>query len=95
MIETTEQNKRALEILMKILVTSKGEVLKTSEEKELGKAISFIMDYIPLEDRKYGISLLAENLTDDLSDDNSLKNRFSLWAKVENTIGYLIMKMIC
>ncbi len=81
MIETTEQNKRALEILMKILVTSKGEVLKTSEEKELGKAISFIMDYIPLKDRKYGISLLMENLTDDLSDDNSLKNRFSLWAR--------------
>ena len=81
MIENTKENKRALEILMKILVTNKGESLKTSEEKELANAISFIMDFIPLKDRKYGISLLMENLTDDNSDENSLKQRFSLWAR--------------
>ena len=81
MIENTKENKRALEILMKILVTKKGETLKTSEEKELANAISFIMDFIPLKDRKYGISLLMENLTDDNSDENSLKQRFSLWAR--------------
>ena len=80
-IESNDNNKRSLQILMKILVTANGETLKTSEEKELTNAINFIMDYIPKEDRKYGISLLLENLTDDNSDDNSLKQRFSLWKK--------------
>ncbi|QKF77303.1 VirB3 family type IV secretion system protein [Arcobacter defluvii] len=81
MIENTKNNKRNLQILMKILVTANGEVLKTSEEKELANAIDFIMDFIPLSKRKYGISLLLENLTDDNTDENSLKQRFSLWKK--------------
>ncbi len=81
MCENTEINRRNLEILMKILVTANGETLKTSEEKELSTAINNIMNFIPLKDRKYGISLLLENLTDDNTDDNSLKQRFSLWKK--------------
>ncbi len=81
MIENTENNKRSLQILMKILVTANGETLKTSEEKELANAINHIMDFIPKEQRTYGISLLLENLTDDNKDENSLKQRFTLWKK--------------
>lgn len=61
MIENTENNKRSLQILMKILVTANGETLKTSEEKELANAINHIMDFIPKEQRTYGISLLRKS----------------------------------
>ena len=48
-IESNDNNKRSLQILMKILVTANGETLKTSEEKELTNAINFIMDYIGID----------------------------------------------
>lgn len=80
MIENTQNNQRNLQILMKILVTANGEALKTNEEKELARAINSIMSF-PKEARTYGISLLLENLTDDNSDENSLKQRFSLWKR--------------
>lgn len=80
MIEDSQNNRRNLQILMKILVTANGETLKTSDEKELAKAIDTIMNF-PKKDRTYGISLLLENLTDDNKDENSLKQRFSLWKR--------------
>lgn len=81
MIENTPTNKRSLQILLKILVTANGEILSTSEEKKLSNAIDFILDNFEMEERKYGISLLLENLTDDIADDNSLKSRFELWKR--------------
>jgi len=80
MVTATQENIRKLQILMKVIVTLNGETLKTSEEKELALAIENIMKN-NIEDRTYGISLLLENLTDDNSDENSLKQRLSLWKK--------------
>jgi len=80
MVASTKENIRKLQILMKVIVTLNGEILKTSEEKELSQAIDNIMKN-NIEDRTYGISLLLENLTDDNSDENSLKQRLSLWKK--------------
>ncbi len=81
MVENNAENKRQLQILLKILVTMNGEILSTSDERKLANAIDFVMDNFETHERKYGISLLLENLTDDIEDENSLKSRFELWQK--------------
>lgn len=88
MIESTEANKRNLQILIKVLITRNGELLTSSDEKKLNSAIDFVMDNFIKEDRKFGISLLLENLTEDINDENSLKSRLELWKK-GNKFGWV------
>ena len=87
MIEATNENIRKLQILMKIIVTQNGETLRTSDEEQIATAINNVMSH-DIKDRTYGISLFLENLTDDNTDDNSLKRRFNLWKK-GNKFGWV------
>lgn len=75
MVESTPENIRALKNIIKLCVTRKGEVLNTKEEKKLSDAVDFIMTQFDVQERKYPISLLLENITEDANDDNSLKSR--------------------
>lgn len=81
MIEATPQNIRSLQILIRLLVTRNGEFLTSSDEKKLNAGIDFIMNGFEKKDRTYGISLLLENLTEDINDQNSLKSRLELWSR--------------
>lgn len=81
MVESTPENIRALKSLITILVTRKGEKLNAKEEKKISDAVEFIMREFKKEERKYPISLLLENLTEDVNDDNSLKSRLMAFKK--------------
>lgn len=87
MVEVTKENIRKLQILMKILVTANGEILRTSDEEQIATAINNVMSH-DIKDRTYGISLFLENLTDDNTDENSLKRRFNLWKR-GNKFGWV------
>lgn len=75
MVANTQENLRALKSLITLLVTRKGEILNAKEEKKLSDAVEFVMREFKKEEREYPISLLLENLTEDVNDDNSLKSR--------------------
>lgn len=79
MCENTPSNKRHLQNLIKILVTRNNENLSSSEERKIGDAIDYLMDNFEREERKFGISLLLENITQNHEDENSIKNRLQLW----------------
>lgn len=81
MVDNTQNNIRGLQELMKLCVTRKGEILNTKEEKKLNDAILFIMNQFEKEERKYPISLLLENITEDTNDNNSLKSRLSAFQR--------------
>lgn len=81
MVESTQENVRQLKNLMKLCVTRKGEILNTKEEKKLSDAVDFIMTQFEIKERKYPISLLLENLTEDINDNNSLKSRLLAFKK--------------
>lgn len=81
MVEATQENLRALKGLVTMLVTRKGEFLNAKEEKKLSDAVEFIMREFKKYERKYPISLLLENLTEDINDDNSLKARLMAFKK--------------
>lgn len=87
MVEPTKENIRKLQILMKILATSNGETLRTSDEEEIATAIDIVMKNNK-QVRTYGMSLFLENLTDDNTNENSLKRRFNLWKK-GNKFGWV------
>ncbi len=88
MCDNTSSNIRNLNLLMKILVTRNGEILSSADEKKLSNAIDSVMTHFKKEERKYGISLLLENITPDYNDENSLKSRLELWKK-ENKFGWV------
>lgn len=75
MVEATQENIRQLKSLVKLLVTRNKEVLNTKEEKKLSDAVDFIMTQFEMSERKFPISLLLENITEDINDNNSLKSR--------------------
>lgn len=81
MVESTQENLRALKSLVTMLVTRKGEFLNAKEEKKLSDAVEFIMREFKKDERKFPISLLLENLTEDVNDDNSLKARLMAFKK--------------
>ena len=81
MCENTANNIRNINNLIKILVTRNGEKILSGDEKKLSNAINFIMENFEREERKFGISLLLENLTEDHTNENSLKSRLELWKK--------------
>lgn len=81
MVENTPENLRALKALMALLVTRKGEKLNAKEEKQLSDAVEFIMNEFEKDERKFPISLMLENLTENVNDDNSLKSRLISFKK--------------
>ncbi|EGL9917402.1 type IV secretion system protein VirB4, partial [Campylobacter coli] len=81
MVENTQENIRQLQSLMKLLVTRNNEILTTREEEMLNNAVNSLMKGFEKEERKYPISLLLENLTENVDDDNSLKSRLALFKK--------------
>lgn len=81
MVEASQENLRALKSLITLCVTRKGEVLNTKEEKKLSDAVDFIMTQFEMNERKYPISLLLENITEDVNDNNSLKSRLMAFKK--------------
>lgn len=81
MVEESAENIRALKSLVTMLVTRKGEFLNAKEEKKLSDAVEFIMREFKKDERKFPISLLLENLTEDVNDDNSLKARLTAFKK--------------
>lgn len=81
MVENTAENLRALKSLVSMLVTRKGESLNAKEEKKLSDAVEFIMREFKKDERKFPISLLLENLTEDINDNNSLKARLMAFKK--------------
>lgn len=80
-VKNTPENLRALKTLIAMLVTRKGEKLNAKEEKDLSDAVEFIMREFDKDERKYPISLLLENLTENAEDDNSLKARLASFAR--------------
>lgn len=88
MCENTPENVTNLTKLIKLLITRNNEVIKVKEEEAITKAIKFILNDISKEQRTYGISLLMENLTGDLGDDNSIKARLRIWSK-GNKFGHI------
>lgn len=81
MVESTQENIRQLQSLIKLLVTRNNEILTTREEEMLNNAVNSVMKGFEKEERKYPISLLLENLTENVDDDNSLKSRLALFKK--------------
>lgn len=89
MCDTTPNNIRELQNLIHILVTRKGEILTTAEEQQLNAAVESVMTQFEKEERKYGISLVLEHLTENINDQNSLKSRLSLWQH-GNKFGWVL-----
>lgn len=81
MTEATDKNINNIQRLMKMLVTRNGIILSIKDEEELFRAINFIMYEIDKEHRTYPISLLVEQITKEIDDDNSLTKRLMLWTK--------------
>lgn len=81
MCDNTAENIRNLQILMKLLVTRNDEKLTTKEEEDLNFAVVSIMNNFNKEDRKYGITLMLEHLTEGANEINSIKSRLSQWSK--------------
>lgn len=81
MVENTPVNIKNILNLIKILITRNGEMITPFDEQRLSNAVTFVMDNFEREERKYGISLVLENLTEDIYDANSIKSRLSLWSK--------------
>lgn len=81
MVESSAENIRKLQVLMKMLVTRNGELLTTLEEEHLNNAVESVMTHFDKDERRFGISLMLEHLTEDMSETNSLKSRLKLWSK--------------
>lgn len=88
MVYNNAENIRKLQTLMKMLVTRNGEILSTLEEENLNNAVVFIMDNFEKDERKFGISLMLEHLTEGMDEKNSLKSRLKLWA-TGNKFGWV------
>ncbi len=88
MCDATPNNIRELQNLIHLLVTRKGEILNTHEEQQLNAAVESVMTQFEKEERKYGISLVLEHLTENINDTNSLKSRLSLWQR-SNKFGWV------
>ena len=87
-IDNTPENIRRLQILVKMLVTRNGEILSTLEEESLNEAVVSIMNDFSKDEREYGISLLLEQITEDVRERNSLKSRLKLWSQ-GNKFGWV------
>lgn len=88
MVDNTEENIRKLQALITALVTRNGELLTAFEQETINTAIKSVMNNFAKEDRKYGITMLMQHLTEDINDANSVKSRLSLWQK-GNKFGWI------
>lgn len=82
MCEYTKRNIRKLEVLITIMI-GKQILLSPSDNQKITDAINFIMTEFDVKDRKYPISLLLENIDEDINKSNSIKQSLKLWKKGE------------
>lgn len=81
MCEATAENRRRLKMLMKMIVTKNGKVLKATEEEKLNRAVDSVLNAIKNpKDRKHGISLLIQSLTEGKNEDNSIVSILKAWT---------------
>ena len=82
MCEYNQKNVRKLEVLIKIMI---GEEIRLSpaDNQKITDAINFIMTEFDIKDRKYPISLLLENIDEDINKEYSIKEALKLWKKGE------------
>ncbi|MBZ7978541.1 VirB3 family type IV secretion system protein [Campylobacter sp. RM12642] len=81
MCDNTPENIRNLQILMKLLVTRNDEKISVKEEEDLNFAVISIMNNFNKEERKYGITLMLEHLTEGTNEINSIRSRLAQWSK--------------
>jgi type IV secretion system protein VirB4 len=84
MCENTEENIIHLQALVKLLVTGKDDPrLDTVEIDNLNKAVKTIMRF-PRKKRYRPITLLTQLITEEISDNDSLKKRLKQWTYGNN-----------
>lgn len=81
MCDNTAENIRNLQILMKLLVTRNDEKITVKEEEDLNFAVNSIMNNFNKDERKYGITLMLEHLTEGANEINSIRSRLAQWSK--------------
>ena len=79
MIDDNPTNIAFLNELIEMLASMNGELLSVGERDQIKIAINAVMKE-KKENRYKGMSLLLENIQSDMSNDNSLKRRLSIWA---------------
>ncbi|OCS32906.1 VirB3 family type IV secretion system protein (plasmid) [Campylobacter fetus] len=79
-VEATSQNITRLQTLIKMLVTRNDEKLLVSEERALNSAVEAVMLNFSKQNRKHGISMVLQHLTQKNDEINALKARLTLWS---------------
>jgi type IV secretion system protein VirB4 len=88
MCQTNKTNIANIQRLIKMLVTRNNQTLNAQEEKDLNRAINFIMNEYEQEQRTYPISKLLDNLTEDFTQEDTLVQRLEIW-KQGNKLGWV------
>ena len=79
MIDKTAENITFLNELIAMLATMNGELLSVREKEQISIAVNAVMSEEKA-NRYHGMSLLLENIQSDISNDNDLSRRLSIWA---------------
>ncbi|MEH8108841.1 VirB4 family type IV secretion/conjugal transfer ATPase [Gallibacterium anatis] len=82
MLDDTPENRDFLNQLMVMLVTNDNSTVTAKEREQISFAVKAVMSL----DKKYrtrGISRFLENIQDDFSDENSIKQRLKMWVNGE------------
>lgn len=79
MIDKTAENITFLNKLIEMLATMNGELLSVREREQISIAVNAVMSE-EKSNRYHGMSLLLENIQSDISNDNDLSRRLSIWA---------------
>lgn len=87
-VEPTNQNITRLQTLLKMLVTRNNEQLMVSEERALNRAVEAVMLNFNKQNRRYGISMVLQHLTQKSDEINALKSRLMLWSHGQK-FGYV------
>jgi len=82
MCKNTKENIRKLEILVKMMIGNSIEI-KATQEKKISDAINTVMTLFKMEDRRYPISLLIENIAENKDAENSIKKALEIWTNGE------------
>lgn len=87
MLDKTPENIAFLNALVEILATSSGGVLSTKDREDINFAVNAVMS-LEKAYRKFGISVLLDNIQKDNQDPNSLERRLRIW-KHGNLYGWV------
>lgn len=79
MIDNTAENITFLNKLIAMMATMNGESLSVREKEQISIAVNAVMSEEKA-NRYHGMSLLLENIQSDISNDNDLSKRLSIWA---------------